>query len=494
MQLSYDMSLDLSQIMTLALVKINSFLGSIVNYNISPSSQYNLPLYVAWLLACGIFCNIYFRFPFIKYFRHAIHVVRDKYLVPDDPGYISHSQAIYTSALSSVGLGSVAGVAVAVVVGGPGAIFWLTVIAIFNMTIKFAEVYLAHKYRQFKDDGTILGGPFFYIREGMAKNGMIRLGKIMAIVYGVAMLLNAMGGANMFQANQTALVISQTSKSIAAHPQLIALLITGSVAAVVIGNLKQISKIAESVVPLMTISYLIVAIIVVLNNIHNIIPALRIIVVEAFYPKAMYGSVATAATMGFLRATYATETGGGTSGIAHAPSKTKESIREGMTGFIEILLSASVCILTGLIVVITGAYEKAEGIGGVLVTRAALETVSPAFGNALAVIVFFLAITTIIAWHYYGSVAWRAIFGDRGLPIFTTIFLSATYYGSIAGNTPNVVQLCDYFWVAITIPNMIVIYIMAPSIKRDLNEYTDKLKKGLFPCRETPTRNMPFFK
>ncbi|CAK8163507.1 alanine or glycine:cation symporter, AGCS family [Candidatus Xenohaliotis californiensis] len=453
----------------------NTLLDKILFFKI-----YGFPFLILIAILAFIACNFLFNFVSIRLFKHSIDVVRGKYTSLDDPGSITHSQAIFTAALSTVGLGSVAGVAFAITIGGPGSIFWIMFAGWLGMSAKFAEVTLGHKYRTFKEDGLISGGPFLYMRKGMAEVGWKKIGATLGAIYAVTMMLTSFGAANMFQTNQAALVISSDFPLLASHPTLITLIIVVPIAIVVLGNAKSIAKLAGSVVPFMTVFYIVASIIVLTVNYKNLIPSLMLIIKDAFAPQAFVGGVVGSMVAGFSRAVFATESGGGTAAIAHAPSKTKEPIREGTTVFLEVILALTVCLMTGLVIVATNVHQDIDCAKGVLLTKAAFKTVHPYFAVVLTIAVYFLAVTTVMGWGYFGTMACLYVFGNKGVIFYKIIFLLVAWCGAATGEADHVIKLCDYIWAIVMLPNLFCVLFMSPMIRNDLKSYVDRYKAGSF--------------
>ena len=470
------MDTNISDLVSSTIIQFNRLLNKILFFDVG----FGFPFLIAWLICGGIFFMIRLNFANIRLFKHAIDVVRGKYSSDKDPGKISHTEAIYTAALSTVGLGSVSGVAIAVVAGGPGAVVWMVIAGFTCMSLKFSEILMGHKYRTIKEDGEILGGPFNYIKQALAEKKIGKLGSILGVFYAIALFGTSLGAANMFQSNQTAEVLMDNFQWLNGHSHLIGLSIVIMVGLVIIGGMKVLAKVASAMVPFTTVFYLIAVLVIIVMNIDKLPATLYFMLREAFNTKAISGGIVGIASIGFARAMYSTEAGGGTSAIAHASAKTTESVRAGCAGFIEILFALFVCTFTGIAITITGVYKDAPGVGGILVIKDAFASVASWFPAVLAISVPFLAVTTIIAWSYYGSMAWRFVFGNRGLMIFRIIFLSATYYGAIAKDTGLIIELCDYIWLAATIPNILTLYILSSQIKHDLDKYEKKLKNKEF--------------
>ncbi|CAK8163508.1 alanine or glycine:cation symporter, AGCS family [Candidatus Xenohaliotis californiensis] len=442
---------------------------------------YGFPFLLLLVLIAFILSNFVFKFVSIRLLLHTWDIIRDKFTAPNDPGTISHTQAVYTEALSTLGLGSVAGVAIAIAMAGPGAILWLIVAGLLGMSTKFAEVTLGHKYRVFNKSGTINGGPFLYIKKGLSEIGYPKIGIVIGTIYAFTMILASVGTSTIFQTNQTVMMLAE-DMHVKSFPLLPIIMVVTPVVVIVLFKLDKIAKIADTVIPFMTIFYVLASILVLLMHYKNILPSFALIWHDAFNPASIQGGITGSIVVGFARAMYATTSGSGTSAIAHAPSKTSEHVREGCAAFIDVLLALLMCLMTGMVVIVTGVYSK-HGVDcerGIAIAKEAFSTVHPYFSKTLTIAVFLLALTTVIGWSYYGSMAWMYLFGEQTVFIYKIIFVLFTIYAAIAGNASGILKLCDHIWTIVMVPNLLTVFLLAKPIRHDIKSYIDRWKKGLF--------------
>ena len=406
-----------------------------------------LPISIFFTLLVAIYFFIKLDFAPIRLFKHALDIVKDKYTDKNAPGDFTPKQAIYTAALGTVGLGSVGNMAAAVVVGGPGSVFWVVVTGIILSILKFTEITLGHKFRTINiEKNTAHGSPFQYIKESFKMLKMPKFGKFISIVYAIMIMLAVFFATNMFQCGQTSVILGENInflsqknstpflENIIGHSDaittniycwILGAVIVALIGMTIMGGMTGVAKIARALVPFMTISYIISAIIILIVNFSKIPHAFGMILSEAFNAKAIIAGIAVGAS----RAMFASESGAGTSAIAHSSAKTKEPIMEGCTGFIEALFPLTVCFVTGLIVVLTNAY-MVDGLVGVGITSYAFGSVASWFPIVLIIQVPFLALTTAIAWGLYGETVWKNLFGDSvSTWIFKLLYLTCTFGG-----------------------------------------------------------------
>jgi len=462
--------LDICQVFFNQLV---AAMSSVLFYDIG-----GFPFIVLWLVVAAVFFTIYLRGVNFRLFRHALKVVSGKYAgkydSQDATGEVSHLQALFSAIAATVGLGSIAGVSVAVAVGGPGVVFWIVIAGFFGMATKFAEVMLSMCYREVDATGKIFGGPFQYIRKGLADIGLPKAGKFLAVVFAVFCLGGALGGGNMFQSNQTVKVMTTTFPTLAGYEWIIALLFALLVFSVLVGSIKRIARVAEKISPLKGILYLICAVIIVGANIDKLPDTLMLIMQDAFTGNAAAGGFIAMLAMAFKRASFANEAGLGSAPIAHATARTKEPAREAAVALLEPFFAAMIALLTGLIVTITGAYAGATINDGVAIASNAFATVSPWFPIMLAVNVFIFAYSTTIGWSYYGEIAWSYMFGARYIRLYQVIFCLATFLGGIM-QFGVVLDFSDLLILGMALPNIIALYLLRGRIKSEMLNYMKKL-------------------
>ena len=343
--------------------------------------------------------TFYFRFINVRGFTHAIDIIKGKYDNPEDDGQISHFQALTSALSATIGLGNIAGVAVAVSLGGPGAVFWMILIAFFSMSAKFVSCTLGQLYRQVNPDGSIDGGPMYYLEKGLGELGMGTLGKVLGILYAIFIIGGAFGGGNMFQANQSyALVGSLTGISSLTYGIILAIL----VGVVIIGGIERIGQTTEKIVPTMVVLYVGASLFVILTNLDKLGGVVASIMSEAFSPNAIYGGLIGVLVTGIKRAVFSNEGGVGSASIAHSAAKTDEPVREGIVAmvgpFIDTII---VCFMTASVILITKdtnpLYQVGGGINGVELTSAAFGSVISWFPIILSIVVFLFSYSTMIS-------------------------------------------------------------------------------------------------
>ena len=365
----------IDQIIDSAIAPISDIFSKIVFYPVNIFGE-QIPITVLWILIGGIFFTIYFRGIAFWGFKHAISLLTKKQQEEkntDGTGEVSSFQALATALSGTIGLGSIAGVAIAISRGGPGAIFWIIVGAIFGMSLKFAEASLAVKYRRFNADGTVSGGPMHYIAHGLTRKGLRWLGQPLAMIFAFLLIPGALGGGNMLQINQATQQITSITggeNSIFYHNAwLFGLIIAIIVALIIIGGIKSIAKVTEKIVPFMCFLYVFIGLIVILFNLPAIPSTIMTIIKGAFFPEAVYGGVAGTIIIGLRRSVQSNEAGTGSAPIAYATVKTKEPISQGFVSLLEPFITACLCTLTALTISITGSYKDFyEGISGIQLT------------------------------------------------------------------------------------------------------------------------------
>ncbi|MCB9991787.1 MAG: alanine:cation symporter family protein [Rhodospirillales bacterium] len=446
-----------------------------------------IPLILLWLAAASLFFTFYFGFINIRCFKHSVEVALNKHPEPDADGQISSFQALTTSLSGTVGLGNIAGVAVAITVGGPGAALWMAIMGLFSMSTKFIEVTLGVKYRHHHDPAhpkEISGGPMYYMRDGLANRNIPYLGPILAALFAVACIGGSIGGGNMFQANQAfSQVMAVTGGEtglLAGKGWLFGLVMAGLVGVVIIGGIKSIASAASKIVPLMAGLYLLAGIVIIGMNIANLPHALGVIVSEAFSFQAGLGGFIGALLAGVQRATFSNEAGLGSSAIIHAAAQTNIPAKQGIAGMMGSFVdTVIICMMTALIIVISGAYETADGVSGVELTSAAMADAVSWFPYLLTFCVVLFAYSTLITWYYYGEKALTFLVGEKDIIIlaFKLIFCLFVVIGA-AAQLENVIRFSDAMILSLGIPNIIGLYLMAPEVKRDLKNYLQTLKEN----------------
>jgi AGCS family alanine or glycine:cation symporter len=419
-----------------------------------------IPVIVLWLITGAVFFTIYLGFKNIFGFKHAIDLVRGRYSHPEDAGEVSHFQALATAVSGTVGLGNIAGVAVAISLGGPGATFWMIVAGFFGMSLKMAECTLGVKYRKEHPDGSVSGGPMYYLRDGIAKLGKPRLGKFMAIFFAICCVGGSLGGGNMFQSNQATALITDVFGG-EDFKWVFGLIFAVLVGLVIIGGIKSIARVTDKVVPFMAFGQ---------------------IISGAFNPQGVVGGIVGVLIVGFQRAAFSNEAGVGSASIAHSAVRTKEPATEGFVSLLEPFIDTIViCTMTALVIVITGVWDdpNASELGGVGLTTAAFTSVLPWFQYILVVAVVLFAFSTMIAWSYYGMKATGYLFGDskKAENVFKAIFCVFTLIGATLSLGP-VIGFSDSMIFLMSVPNLIGLYLLARVIKKEVNGYWGRIQSG----------------
>ncbi len=449
-----------------------------------------LKMIVLWLLAGGVFFTIYLKFIGLRGIKHAIDIIRGKYSKKGAKGEVTPFQSVTTALSATVGMGNIAGVALAIGIGGPGATFWMILAGLLGMSLKFAECTLGHKYRIIGKDGAVSGGPMYYLKHGLMKRGknMGKLGAFLAFLFAVTVMGGSVGGGNMLQANQAFHQLVFFFPEIEHYGAIYGIVLAIIVGIVIIGGIKSIGKVTEKIVPLMAGIYVLSALIIIIMNIQNTGHAFWLIISNAFAPDAVKGGIIGVMIYGIQRGAFSNEAGMGSAAIAHAASKNEESVSEGIVASIEPFVdTVIICTMTALVLIFTGFAEDTQGLAGVQLTSAAFKSTLPWFPVVLLVAVTLFAFSTIISWSYYGLKGFDYLFGSLGEKYFGSrkvtnrIFQFSFLVFVIIGASTDiltVMEFSDMMILAMAIPNLLGLFIMAPEIKSDLNIYWKKLKAG----------------
>ncbi|HEY9184737.1 MAG TPA: amino acid carrier protein [Salegentibacter sp.] len=440
---------------------------------------HNIPFIVIWLIFGAAFFTVRMGFINFRGFKHSLDLAKGKYDDPNAPGSITHFQALTTAVSATVGLGNIAGVAVAVSLGGAGATFWMIVAGILGMSSKFVECTLGVKYRFINSEGRIFGGPMNYLRYGLEKRNMRGLGKFLAAFFAILGIGASFGGGNMFQANQSFEILSGQFPMLVGNGFWFGLVIAILVGIVIIGGIQSIAKVTGKVVPFMAGVYILGALTVIFINYENIGPAFAAIYNGAFNPTALKGGIIGVLVVGFQRAAFSNEAGVGSAAIAHSAAKTNHPPSEGFVALLEPFIdTVVVCTLTALVLIFTGMHEI-EGVGGVQLTSDAFASVISWFPYVLALAVFLFAFSTMISWSYYGMRSWTYLFGKSKKTelVYKILFLVFVVVGASI-SLGAVLDFSDMMILAMSFPNIIGLYIMSGEVREDLREYFRKLKAG----------------
>ncbi len=470
---------SIDQAISDAVAPIVNPIVSTIFYSV-PLFGVNFPLIVGWLVIAAVVFTVYFGFIQLRGFRHSIELVRGDYLDPKDAGEVTPFQALATALSGTVGLGNIAGVGVAVYLGGPGATFWMIIAGLLGMATKFTECTLGVRYRNEYENGTVSGGPMYYLSKGLSEDGRAGLGKFLAIFFSICCVGGALGGGNMFQANQSFVQISGIIPFFEGKGWLFGLIMAAVVGVVIIGGIKSIARVTEKVVPGMAVLYVGAALIIILLNIGSLPAAVSAIVTGAFAPTAVAGGAIGALIQGFRRAAFSNEAGIGSASIAHSAVQTKHPVTEGYVALLEPFIDTVViCTMTSLVIVITGSWVPDSGVTGIALTSKAFEANFAGFGYLLAVAAVLFAFSTMISWSYYGLKAWTYMFGEGQAKeiVFKVIFCVFVVIGSSMSLGP-VIDFSDAMIFAMALANIVGLYMLAPKVRALLKDYHAKLASG----------------
>jgi AGCS family alanine or glycine:cation symporter len=444
-----------------------------------PIGDTELPLIVVWLIGGGLFFTLYLRFINIRGFSHAIALVTGRFAKDDDPGEISHFQALSTAVSGTVGIGNIAGVAVAISLGGPGATFWLIAAGFLGMSTKFAECTLGLKYRQYHEDGSVSGGPMYYLEQGLKDRNLPGVGRALGIFYAASMVIGCLGIGNMFQSNQAAAILIDVTgganSPFSGQAWIVGVAMAAAVALVIIGGIRSIARTTSKLVPGMALLYVLTALLILALNIDAIPSAFVAIWNGAFSPEGIAGGMIGVIIIGFRRAVFSNEAGLGSAAIAHSTARTRYPVREGYVALLEPFIDTVViCTMTAL-VIITTVYDPAlagAGVSGIELTSRAFASTLAWTPVPLSIAAILFAFSTMITWSYYGVKAFTYLVGhhrwaDLGFKVF---FLAFVVLGSSV-QLGAVVDLSDALVFVVAIPNLLGLYLLAPLIKKELNDY-----------------------
>ena len=446
-----------------------------------------IPFVLVWLIVAAAIFTFYFNFINIRAFKHAFELVRGDYHDPNAPGEVTHFQALSTALSGTVGLGNIAGVAIAVSLGGPGATFWMILAGFLGMSSKFTECTLGVKYRNEMPDGSVSGGPMYYLTKGLAEKGpnFAMLGKVLAVMFAVFCVGGAFGGGNMFQANQSfAQLVNVTGGEtgwLADKGWLFGLIVASLVGLVIMGGIKGIARVTSKIVPFMAIVYVSAGLVIILIHLTEVPAAFAAIWNGAFTAEGISGGVIGVLFQGFKRAAFSNEAGVGSAAIAHSAVQTNRPVTEGFVALYEPFVDTIVvCTITALVIIITGTWDPSvDPSAGVQLTSAAFESTISWFPWVLTIAVVLFAFSTMISWSYYGLKAWTFLFGDNRVTeaVFKLLFMFFVVVGS-SMQLGSVIDFSDAMIFAMAFPNLLGCYFLLPVVKRELNEYWADYKAG----------------
>jgi len=462
---------------------INGFLAQIIFFDVFPGER-DMPFIVAWLIVAAVFLTFRFNFVNLRLMRHAFRIIRGKYRTADDQGEVTSFQALSTALSATVGLGNIAGVAIAISIGGPGATFWMIVAGFLGMTTKFTEASLAQMYREVRSDGRLMGGAMEYLSRGLAEKGAPRLGKLLAIMFAIFTILGSFGAGSAFQVSQSMGAVQEQISFFRELPIAYGLLMAIAVGMVIIGGLRRIAHVAEAIVPVMVIIYVSACLWIIIGDAALVPEALGKIFTEAFSPLAVAGGMVGSLVQGFKRAVFSSEAGLGSAAIAHSAASVKYPVRQGLVALYEPFIDTVViCTMTALVIVITGVYNAPEyeyiraASQGAALTSMAFATVSDWFPMILTLSVVLFAYSTAISWSYYGERCWVYLFGERYSILYKIMFIGFVIVASIASAT-NLVDFTDLLVLSMAFPNLIGLYVLSGKVKTALAEYRIRLASG----------------
>ncbi len=451
----------------------------VLHPNGDPRTQ-SIPFIVVWLVFGALFFTIKMRFINFRGMAHAFHLVRGKYDDPANKGEVSHFQALTTALSATVGLGNIAGVAIAISLGGPGATFWMICAGLLGMASKFTECTLGVKYRVINDKGEVSGGPMYYLSRALTIRGHGILGKVLAALFAVLCIGGSFGGGNMFQSNQAWAQMASKVPFFLENRALFGLVLALLVGLVIIGGIRSIARVTDKIVPLMVGTYVLFAILIIFANIGQIGDAFAHIIGGAFSPEAMRGGFIGVLIVGFQRAAFSNEAGVGSASIAHSASRTDEPVSEGVVALMEPFIdTVVVCTMTALVLIFTGFAFDDSGLEGAQLTSAAFSSVFAWFDWVLLIAIILFAFSTMISWSYYGLKAWTYLFGHGKIKanLYKLIFLVFIVVGA-SSSLGAVLDFSDLMILGMAFPNIIGLLILANEVRADLKDYMHRIKTG----------------
>ncbi len=450
-----------------------------------PIAGSDTPAVVLWLVVGALYFTVRFRFINLWGLKHGVDLVLGRAGPRQGAGEVSHFQALSTAISGTVGVGNIGGVAVAISIGGPGAALWLLLAGILGMSTKFVECSLGVLYREHHADGSVSGGPMYYLSKGLAERGWPGLGRALGAFYAFGIVIGCLGIGNMFQSNQAFVqIIGVTGGAeswLSDKGWLVGAVLAATVGAVIIGGIRSIAAVTARLVPFMAALYLAGAILVIAMNAEALPWAFARILDQAFNPEAVGGGFLGALIVGFQRAVFSNEAGIGSATIAHAAVQTREPMTEGFVSLLEPLIdTVIICTATALVVITTSYYEPTfgEGLGGIEMTSHAFERNLSWSPPLLALAATLFAVSTMVSWSYYGLKGWTYLFGEdvRTANIFKSVFCAFIVLGCMI-QLEAVLDFSDALVFLICVPNILGLYILTPVVKRELGAYLERRRQ-----------------
>ncbi|WP_418287834.1 alanine/glycine:cation symporter family protein [Mariprofundus ferrinatatus] len=462
---------------------LNGYLASVLFFDVMPGEG-SMPFIVAWLIVGAVYLTFRFGFINLRMMGHAMQILRGKYRSSDDQGEVSPFQALTTALSATVGLGNIAGVAIAVSIGGPGATLWMIIAGFFGMTSKFTEVTLAQMYREFRPDGHVMGGAMEYLSKGFAEKGMAGMGRKLAVLFAILCVGASFGGGNAFQVSQAMGAVQNELSFFKDYPWVFGVFMATAVGIVIIGGIKRIAHAAEALVPTMVFIYLTACLWIILSHLTDVPAAISLIVTEAFSPTAVAGGMIGVIVQGFKRAAFSSEAGIGSAAIAHSAASVKYPVRQGFVALYEPFIDTVViCTMTALVIILTGVYNAPEHAAlveaskGAALTAVAFGSVISWFPVILSISVVLFAYSTMISWSYYGERCWTYVFGEQFSMVYRLIFLMFIVLASLV-SAGNILDFSDLLLLAMAFPNFLALYLLQGKVADALKDYMIRLRNG----------------
>ncbi len=465
---------------------MNGVMAAVMFYDVFPGEG-EMPFIIAWLITGAVFLTIRFGFVNLRMMGHAFQIIRGNYQTSDAKGEVTPFQALTTALSATVGLGNIAGVAIAIIIGGPGAIIWMIVAGFFGMTSKFTEVSLAQMYREVRPDGRIMGGAMEYLSKGFAEKGMPTIGKVLAIIFAMLTIGGSLGAGNAFQVSQAVGAVKNEIPFFAGGNEwMLGIVLAFAVGIVIIGGIKRIANAAEAIVPTMVIIYIGTCIWIILSNMSAIPEAFATIWHGAFTLDAGIGALVGVIVQGFKRAAFSSEAGIGSAAIAHSAATVKYPVRQGLVALYEPFIDTIViCTMTALVITITGVYDSVdpsivairEAKEGAALTAEAFRSTISWFPIILSISIVLFAYSTMISWSYYGERCWTYIFGENFTLVYRLTFIGFIVLASVS-SASSILDFSDLLILTMAFPNFIGLYLLHGKVKTALADYRAKLKSG----------------